>query len=302
MLDHPIVQAIILGIVQGLTEVFPVSSSGHLVVGTYLLGWGSPGLAFNVALHAGTLLAVVAYFAGDLWYLATRSLGIGVIEDGEAGRARTVVLLLAVGTVPAAALGLFAGDILEGVFEQPVWVAGFFLVTAALLTGAEVIRRRRARAASGEQDDEGAVAVGEQVGRDETTIGLVDVAVIGSAQALALLPGISRSGATIAAGMALGLSRAGAARFSFLLAVPVIAGATLVEVPELLANPEAGAMFSSTEVVAGMVAAAVSGFWALRYLLRLVERDDLLGFARYLVLIAAITGVGRLWIGPPGAL
>jgi undecaprenyl-diphosphatase len=298
VLDHPLVQAIILGIVQGLTEFLPVSSSGHLVVVPYILGWRAPGLEFNVALHAGTLVAVVAYFAGDLWYLATRSIGIGVVEDGEASRARRVVLLLAIGTVPAAALGLLIGGRLEAVFEQPVWVAGFFLVTATLLTTAEMVRRRRARAAT----DAGAdVPAEHDPGRDESTIGFGDVVAIGCAQALALFPGISRSGSTIAAGMYVGLSREASARFSFLLAIPIIAGAALTEVPDLL-RVDTSAMFSSTEVLAGMLAATISGFWAIRFLLRLVQTDELVGFARYLVIISAVTFVGRLWIGPPGAI
>lgn len=287
----------------GLTEFLPVSSSGHLVVVPYLLAWGSPGDALHVALLAGTLIAVVGYFAGDLWYLATRSVGVGVVEPGEAGRARRVVALLAVGTIPAVALGLAGPGIIAEVAGQPVWVAGLFLVTAALLAGAELLRRRRARRdpePSPAQDDAATVPAGEQVGRDETTVGLRDVVVIGAAQALALLPGLSRSGVTIATGMFVGLSRGAATRFSFLLAIPLIAGATLARAPHV--SGDVLAALTAPEVLAAAAAAAVSGLWAIRYLLRLVQRDDLHGFARYLVLIAVITGVGRLWIGPPGAL
>jgi undecaprenyl-diphosphatase len=304
LLDIPIVRAIILGIIQGLTEFLPVSSSGHLVAVPYLLSWDSPEMAFNVALHAGTLVAVIGYFAADIWYLATRSVGIGIVAEGEAARARRAVALLAVGTVPAAAVGIALGGFLEPVFAEPYWVAGFWLLTAALLLSAELIRRARARrlVADGALPDAADRDLpGLEVGRDETTIGFRDVIAIGVAQAAALLPGVSRSGATIAAGMYVGLSRAAAARFSFLLAIPIIAGATLSEVPALFAT-DAQQVFTRGEVIAGMVAAALSGWWAIRYLLRLVQRDDLLGFVRYLVLAAGLLAVGRMWLGPPGVL
>ncbi len=305
-LDLEIVRAIILGVVQGLTEFLPVSSSGHLVVVPYLLSWEEPGLAFNVALHAGTLVAVVAYFRADLWYLATRSVGARVTEPGEARRARRVIAILLVGTVPAAAAGLAFGETFERVFTEPVWVAGFLLVTAGLLSAAEIARRRRVErlVAAGEVElGERQDLTGVQAGRDETTVGWRDALLIGAAQAGALLPGISRSGATIAAGMALGLSRGGAARFSFLLSIPIIAGASVYELPALFAaGGDATEVFGPTAVLAGMVAAAASGYWAIRFLLRLVQGSDLFGFVRYLVLIAVLVGIGRLWLGPPGVI
>ncbi len=294
-------RAIVLGVVQGLTEFLPVSSSGHLVVVPYLLAWEPPGLAFDVALHTGTLVAVVAYFWGDLWYLATRSVGIGVVEEGEAPRARRTVGLLAIGTVPAAVVGFTLEDLFEDLFENPLAVSGFFLVTASLLYGAEVVRRRRARrvlAASGGPSGEPTITPADDFGRDETTLGWTDALTIGAAQALALFPGISRSGATIATGMFRGLSREGSARFSFLLMIPAVAGATALQLPEM-AHIEG---FSTANLVAGMLAAALSGYWAIRYLLRLVTTDDLTGFARYLIFFAILVAAGRLWIGAPSEL
>lgn len=287
-----------LGLVQGLTEFLPVSSSGHLVVVPYLLGWPQPTLAFDVALHAGTLVAVVAYFAGDIWYLTTRSLGIGVVEGGETARVRLTLALLAVGSVPAALAGLTLESVVALAFARPLWVAGLFLVTAALLTVAEAARRRRARAvvAGGAMDAHPRVPADVDPGRDETTVGWVDALVVGAAQALALFPGISRSGATIAVGMLRGLSREAAARFSFLLMIPAVAGATILKVPDL-AGVEAGG-FSPAAIVVGAAVAAVSGYWAVSYLLRLVQTDDLTGFARYLVLAAVLVGAAYLWIGP----
>jgi undecaprenyl-diphosphatase len=302
--DNPLVRAIILGIVQGLTEFLPVSSSGHLVAVPYLFSWPAPGLAFNVAMHVGTLVAVVWYFASDLWWLASRTVGLGTQDHDEVRRARRAVSLLAIGTLPAAALGALAGGLFAEVFEQPLWVAGFWLFTAGLLLAVERVRRRRAEemVRRGEADEDADLDALD-VGRPEGTLTVRDVAVIGGAQALALLPGISRSGATIAAGMGVGLTRSAAARFSFLLSIPVIAGAALSEVPALF-DPAVGTdpLFGTADVFAGMVAAGISGYWAIRFLLRLVQTDDLLGFARYLVLAAALLAIGYLWLGPPGAI
>ncbi|MBW3657622.1 MAG: undecaprenyl-diphosphate phosphatase [Actinobacteria bacterium] len=294
-------QAIVLGLVQGLTEFLPVSSSGHLTVVPYLLSWPQPPLAFNVALHFGTLLAVVAYFWGDLWYLATRSVGVGTTVDGEAARARRTVGLLAVGTLPAAVIGYLFESSFEQVFDDPRAVAGFLLVTASILWGAERLRRRRAAVLVGVRAR--ALSPEQQAidpGRDEGTVGWLDTIAIGFAQALAIFPGISRSGATIAMGMARGMSREGSARFSFLLSVPIILGATLAQARELLGGEAEERLFTTAEIAVGVAVAALSGYWAIRFLLRYVASDDLTGFARYVAFFAVLTFVGTLWIGPPG--
>lgn len=297
MLDSPLFRIVVLGLVQGLTEFLPVSSSGHLVVVPYLFSWDAPGIAVDVALHAGTLVAILAYFWRDVWYLATRSVGAGVTVEGEAARARRTVGLLAVGSVPAAVVGLGFADLFEEAFEQPLWAAAFFLVTAGLLWSAERLRRRRARALAAVDEPRPE----DDPGRDETTVGWVDSLFVGTFQAFALFPGLSRSGSTIAAGMFRGLSRQAAARFSFLLMIPAVTGAVIVRLPDLFAEDAAGA-FTDAEVLVGMAVAAVSGYWAVRYLLRLVQTDELTGFARYLVFLAVLVGVGRLWIGPPSTV
>lgn len=294
-------EAIILGLVQGLTEFLPVSSSGHLVIVPYLVAWEDPPLAFDVALHGATLLAVMAYFAGDLWFLATRTVGIGAAGPEETGRARFTLALLAVASVPAALAGYFLEPVFEETFGDPRMAAGMLFVTAGMLWVAEHLRRARAAEAQG-------VAVREMTprqarldpGRDEGTTSVSDAFVIGLAQMLAILPGISRSGATIAAGMARGLSREGAARFSFLMAIPVIAGAFVFQLGDLLGEGVAASAYGGTRLVAGMVAAAASGYWAIRYLLRLVVTEDLLGFARYVMFFGGLTLLGAFtWIGPP---
>lgn len=291
-------QAVVLGLVQGLTEFLPVSSSGHLVVVPYLVPeWESPGVAVDVALHTGTLLALVVYFAGDLWYLVSRSLGVGLTSRDEAGRARRTVALLAVASVPAALAGFLLEDVFAGTFERPRIVAGFFVVTAGLLYGAELLRRRRARRELGPGADADAMARADEVGRDETTVGWIDATTLGVAQALAIFPGISRSGATIASGMVRGLSRSAATRFSFLMAIPVVAGASVFKLGDLL-DRSGDAVFTGPELAVSVLVAGASGYWAIRFLLRLVASEDLTGFARYVVLLAAITFVGTLWLGP----
>jgi undecaprenyl-diphosphatase len=291
-------QAIVLGLLQGLTEFLPVSSSGHLNGVPYLLGWEPGSVSFDVMLHAGTLVAVLLYFRGDLVYLATRSLGVGVTEEGEQQRAWRVVGLLAIGSVPAAAAGLLFEDVFEAAFASPRAISGFLFLTAALLVTAEKIRQRRVAAAvgtstSGLSDEQAQV----DPGRREDTIGFRDAGLVGVAQALAIFPGISRSGATIAAGMALGLSRAAAARFSFLLSIPIIFGATVFKLPEL-GTAEPGTLpFAGPQIAVGMLVAALSGYWAIRFLLRLVQTDDLFGFARYVAGFAVLLFAATFWIG-----
>lgn len=291
-------EAVLLGLVQGLTEFLPVSSSGHLTIAPYLFGFEQPSLAFGVLLHVATLVAVVGYFHADLWFLARGVVGAGSLTDADHRRARRTVILLAIGTVPAAAFGLVVETLVGELFENPLVAAGFLLVTAALLWFAERMRRSRASAVHGEEA--AAADPGLDVGRDEGTVSVLDAVVIGCAQALAIFPGISRAGATMAAGMVRGLSRTGAARFSFLLSIPVIAGAGVLEMTEL----EAGSFgaFTTGEVVLATLVAAASGYWAIRYLLKLVSADDLTGFARYLVVLSALTLSGYFWIGPPGTV
>jgi len=203
-----IVEAIVVGIVQGLTEFLPVSSSGHLVVVPNLLGWDEPSLAFDLVLHLGTLLAVVVYFWDDLWRLAASVFARGRQGEnggGEIAEGRRMLGYLIVGTIPAGLAGLAFDDFFEDLFDKPLWVCLFWAVTALILVVAEAFHRRAAA---------------------KTFTWSLALAV-GMAQAVALAPGISRSGATIALAIAVGVSRTEAARFSFLLAVPAIVGAAL---------------------------------------------------------------------------
>jgi undecaprenyl-diphosphatase len=293
---HRVLEAIVLGLIQGLTEFLPVSSSGHLVIVPYLLSWEQPTITFDVAVHFGTVLAVIGYFAGDLWWLGTRSLGIGG-NEADAKRARLTITLLALASVPAAAAGFLLEEQFEAAFDDPRVAAAMLLVTGGLLWGAEYVRRQRAARIEGVPAAKIPPAVDH--GRDEGTTTFMDAAIIGVAQAAAILPGISRSGATIVAGMVRGLSREGATRFSFLLSIPIILGATAFKLGDFLAPDKPESVFSDVEILAGTFAAAVSGFLALRFMLRLVVNEDLLGFARYVVLLGILTFVGYAWLGPP---
>ncbi|MFO7531725.1 MAG: undecaprenyl-diphosphate phosphatase [Candidatus Limnocylindrales bacterium] len=264
-----ILQAIIIGIVQGLTEFLPVSSSAHLIVLPRVLGWddaliNSP--EFVVMLHMGTLAALLLYFWRDVlvllaaaWaMLRERSLG------GDPDRKLALVLLVSV--IPAAIFGLVAGEAIEGFFYDVVIVIPFILVAGA-----------------------GILWLAERFGTREHELeqaGFADAAVIGIAQALALLPGISRSGITISAGLLRGLKRDAAARFAFLMGIPIIAGAGLWKT-QTIVNGDAGDIDLAV-LLAGVVAAALSGWLAIGFLLRYLRRHSTGIFIAYRLVAAAV--------------
>jgi undecaprenyl-diphosphatase len=262
-----LLRAIILGLIQGATEFVPVSSSGHLVLVPWLLGWEEPGLTFDTILHLGTLLAVLAYFWRDWWRLIVawlQGLARWRWDDPDA----QLAWLLLLGTLPAALLGFFLEDFFESLFGQPAWVAFFLLVTAGLLALSEWLGRPR---------------------RSIVDLRWYDALFIGLGQAAAIAPGISRSGATMAAGLGRGLQRPAAARFSFLLATPVILGAGAFKLLDLLVLPDP--LAQAPVLVAGFLAAAISGYFCIWGLLRYLQRGRLYPFAIYCTLAgsAALT-------------
>ncbi len=274
-----LLQAFVLGIVQGVTEFVPVSSSGHLQAVPFLLGWEPGSLAFDVALHLGTLVAVIAYFRADLWGIV-RAVLRPRLRDAAARGSRRLLLVLAVASVPAAVIGLVARELVTAAFEQPLAIAFFLVVTALLLWSSE---RRRTQLGTVEHASDDLVAID----RELDALPMSRVVGVGGAQALAIFPGISRSGATIAAGLALGLSRGAAARLSFLMLLPITVGAALVTLPDL-ATIEPGVLpFGPVEIALGVTVSAVSGYLAIRYLIALVARRSLLLFARYVLVLAA---------------
>jgi undecaprenyl-diphosphatase len=271
-----LIHAAILGIVQGLTEFLPISSSAHLILVPRLLGWNDAFIdstAFDVMLHMGTLVALLAYFWRDLigllgaWLASIRDRRIGADPQ------RRLAWLLVVSVIPAAILGAGLESFFDEAFrEHYQWIAVFVLVGAILLWLGER-RGRQARSLDG------------MVLRDAVTIGV--------AQAIALFPGISRSGVTIAAGLLLGLTREAAARFSFLMAVPVIAGAGIWKSRTLIGADLGGA--EEGQLVVGIVASALFGFLAIAFLLRFLRSNPTTIFVAYRIVLAAVILVA--WLG-----
>jgi len=270
-----VLQAILLGIVQGLTEFLPVSSSAHLVLVPSALGWEFDpafAFAFDVLVQMGTLLAVIVYFAPTLREMLV------AVESGLRARrpladplARLGWLIL-LATVPAVIAGLLLHDVVEAAFANPQGVFVALLVTAVLLAGAE------------------------RFGRPQRTLeGLsgVDAIAVGAAQALALLPGISRSGSTISVGLLRGLQRAEAARLSFLMSIPVMVGAGVVGLKDLVdLSPGPELMLP---VVIGFLTAAVVGYLTIRWLLGYLARHRLTVFAAYCFIVGML-GLGLTWV------
>ena len=263
-----IIQAIILGLVQGATEFIPVSSSGHLVLVPWLLGWPAPGLLFDTMLHWGTLLALLAYFWRD-WLAMLTAWFRGLVHwdwsDPQARLAWWIVL----GSIPAAVAGLLFEDFFEALFLQPLWVSVFMLVTALLLVLGEWLGRRT---------------------RELDRLNWRDVLLIGVGQAAAIAPGISRSGATISAGLLRDLDRPSAARFSFLLATPAIFGAGFLQLNDLFRLPNLSAELAVMGI--GLAVAAIAGYLCIWGLLRYLQHRSLYVFAAY----CAVVGLACLVI------
>ncbi len=272
-----LIQAIVMGLVQGLTEFLPVSSSGHLIIVPALLGWNDPfidSLAFSVMLHMATFLALLIFFRADwlrlipAWLASIRDRSLADDPD------RKLAWLLAVSTIPAVVAGLAIGDLADDPDFRAVG-----RVAIALVIGA------------------GALWYGERVGSRSRVVGELGVRGafgIGLAQALALIPGISRSGISIAAGLVAGLDRASAARFSFLMATPITAGAGIFEVRKLVAG-EAGVAVDAAALVAGMVAALVAGVAAISLTLRFLRSNTTTVFIAYRLALAGFLVVA--WLG-----
>lgn len=262
-------QALVLGIVQGLSEYLPISSSAHLVLVPWLFGWRPDErivFPFDVLVQWGTLVPVLVYFRRELWGILVgwwRGMQKGGPFATVEGRLGGWII---VATLPAVIAGVLFKERVEDVFLQPVLAGGLLLGTAALLW------------------------VGESVGRGERDLqqmGIRDALVIGLAQALSLLPGISRSGATIAAGLGRGFLRREAARFSFLLSIPALVGAGLVALKDLHAMgfpPEAVG-----PILIGFLSAALSGYVAIWGLMKMVRRRSLRPFALYCIALSALT-------------
>ena len=280
-----IIRAIILGAVQGLTEFLPISSSAHLIFVPWLFGWEPFGLAFDVALHLGTLSAVLIYFRHDLLAMTRGILGSwkpllrGEMPDDYMGR---LGLFIVLGSVPAAIVGLLAEQAIDDYFHsEPI------SRTALLLSAIAMVVMGVALGAADRW--------GQRVrGRDFNEIRLRDALLVGFAQSFALFPGVSRSGSTITAGLFAGLSRPVAARFSFLLGVPIVLGAGMKSVLDLV--QEGVPADERTSFVAGVITAAIVGWLAIHTLIRYLQRHSTDVFVVYRIVMGVFI-IGLLAAG-----
>lgn len=255
-------QALCLALLQGLTEFLPISSSAHLVIPSLVLGWPDQGLAFDVAVHVGTLLAVLAYFRGDLWQLLRGSLD--GLRARHCNQPLRELLLLALATLPVVLAGFLLDDLVEAHLRTLPVIAATTMLFGVLLGVADRRGRRRERA--------GPLAVATALG-------------IGLAQVLALVPGVSRSGITITAGLLLGLDRIAAARFSFLLSIPVISGAGLLKGVALL---QSAAPVAWGQLAGAALAAGLTAYLCIAAFLHLIERIGMMPFVYYRVALAGV--------------
>jgi undecaprenyl-diphosphatase len=258
-------EALILGIVQGVTEFLPISSSGHLVILPAALGWVSPPLVFDATVHLATLLAVVAFFWRDLlrlivaWWQGLQR--CQPFRTTESRLAWWVIL----GSVPGVLVGIFLEETFESLFASPHAAGAFLLLTALLLILSEVLGRRR---------------------REFTEITWLDSLLIGIGQAASIAPGLSRSGTTISVGMFCGLTREAAARFSFILSVPIIIGAGLLQLVKLVRH--GSLMAEAPLLLVGFVSAAVCGYVSIRLLLAYLRKRPLYPFSVYCVVVGIL--------------
>jgi undecaprenyl-diphosphatase len=261
-MSHDVWQAVFLGVVQGLTEFLPISSSAHLILVPRLMGWRDFGLSFDVALHLGTLAALLIYFAPD-WLRLARSFRprAGDVTLPE----RRLAWCIALGCVPAAIVGVLLEEKAETIFRNPLVIVGPMIGMALLMWAADRFCKHV---------------------RSLGHVRWPDALWIGCAQALALVPGVSRSGSTLTAGMALGFRRDDAARFSFLLSAPITAGAALFKLRDLLTEglpPHERLLFA-----AGILSSGVVGYLCIAFLLSYLRRGSLLVFVLYRLALGAV--------------
>ena len=259
-----IIEAIIFGTIQGAAEFLPISSSGHLALAHYFLGAQASDLAFDVALHLGTLLAILVYFRDDFWQMGKAVLGLHKQHE-ETRRLQKMALFIAMATVPGALAGLLLEKAAETYFRHPAMVAAALAGAGLLLLLADRAGKRT---------------------RNFEKITLGNALLIGLSQACAIIPGVSRSGSTITCGLALGLTRQAAVRFSFLLSAPIIFGAGVHEIPKIIKN---GLLDGQAIIyLSGFLAAAISGYLFISFIMQYIRARSFAIFAYYRFLLAAL--------------
>lgn len=254
-------KTIILGIIQGIGEFLPISSSAHLILVPYLFGWEQSSLAYDIALHFGTLMAVLVIFFKDWWCLVTGA--FKKVTKGKSSFENKMFWYLVVATIPGALLGILLDDVVENVFRQKIWLIASALAIMGIL-----------------------IYLGDRwadkhykIETDYKHISLKQAFIIGMSQALAIIPGFSRSGTTILTARLMGLSKQAATKFTFLLSVPIIAGATILEI---------GNLEFTLETLLGVFIAFVVGILSIKFLLNYIKKHDFSVFAVYRVIFAII--------------
>ena len=258
----PILQVILLAIVQGLTEFLPISSTAHLYLSSWLLGWQTESLNFDIMLHLGTLIAIVLYFFRDWVQIVGQALGVQIGHDDELKQHRALLWLLALGSIPIGVAGLLFNKLAESEWRSP-------FVIGPMLIGVGIVMWLAERAGSRQ--------------RDLASVTFADAAAIGAAQALSVVPGCSRSGITISAGLFRGLTRESAARFSFLLSTPAIAAAAAKALHDI--HKQHGLhQLISPQFMVGVALSAITGCIVIAWFLRYLRRYSLMPFVYYRIL------------------
>jgi undecaprenyl-diphosphatase len=283
---HPIsyFQGIVLGLLQGASELFPISSLGHAVVAPRLFGWNIHQndtffITFLVAVHLATALVLLGFFWRD-WVRIFKGLGRSLRDREIADPDAKLGWLLVVGTIPAGLLGLLLESALRKAFASPTFAAIFLTINGLLLFGAEALRKRAPGTPESERDEDNRIA---------QRVSWRQAAAVGSAQALALVPGISRSGVTMGGGLLVGLNNEDAAKFAFLLATPIIGAAAVLKLPELLGS-EGNGVRGPAAVAA--LCAALTAYLSVRFLMRFFETNRLTPFAIYCTAAGALLTIG----------
>lgn len=263
-----ILQSVVLGVVQGITEFLPISSTAHLILTPLFMGWKDPGLTFDVALHVGTFLAVAAYFREDLSQMVRAGLTSFRRPNFKEDHYQRLAWLTVIGCVPAGIVGILFEEAIETTLRSPYVIAATLAGVALLLLLAEFVGKRD---------------------RDVKHLTLRDAILIGIAQACALIPGVSRSGATMTMGMFSGLSREAAARFSFLLGVPIIFASCLFKLRHL---PSAG--LTGSEYLAmgvGVATSAITGYFVIKFLLGFLAKRSMMVFIVYRLFVGGLVAI-----------
>lgn len=280
-----IIQSIFLGAIQGVTEFLPISSSAHLILARWIFHWPDPGIAFDVILHWGTLIGVLWFFRKTWIRLFKSVLPSRFLRQRKdiAAKNRKMLGILIIATIPGAAAGYLFNDYAENVLRSPMIIAIMMILLGVLLFVGDKKAETKKQSASWRNKETVEIGWGANPFANKREIEWWNGILIGCAQAVAIVPGVSRSGATMTAGLFAGLDRKTAAEFSFLLSAPIIFGAGLKEISDLI---KLGRL--NLSLILGFLAAAISGFLAIKFLVNYLEKKNFSAFAWYRIIAGAV--------------